>query len=227
MYIFGYHIDVKDIVEIFFSFTALCFSLVSLWQVKREHSSTKQQFLFDKRLKVYFVVDQIYKLCKEHYDDFSVKYDDVLIHVMACIPDLVNCDAFKDMSDTFIDKIDDNHKEDYYDMQKQFLSDMAHYRQLADESDLIFDKEYSYLSKYLNKYMDLLYLIHQVYALRRFCNSLDKQLLSDDIMKAKHNVWQSSELHNKISACFADLVALTNEYKNNLNNLISLLKICK
>lgn len=198
---------ISDIIEAASAIIALLIGLLSMWQNNRQIKILNKQTLFDKRYKIWLLLQHMDNLCTNNLR--LLNRNDSLMAVDFIAACLVNSVHFYQMYDGFVKGEDD-------DAQTKFLALADNLKDYGVQAKLLFPEKYaSYISEYFNNYVDLL-LAMKKYD-RLLCNISN---ISDEMFKTNERKmeYQDSMLHGDLAK---NIESDVNVYKKKLCDLHS------
>ena len=142
--------NIFDIIQGACAIIAIVISVISLIESNKQVKLSNKQFLFEKRIKTFVYLKSAADLCGDNLkyiqdsNRTSIKPYDYIASLLTnsvCFSEIYA--AFEDISDT--------------DKKRIFLIKQSEIKEIAEQSILIFPKEFAtYIKEYLLVYLDLL-----------------------------------------------------------------------
>ncbi len=143
------NMELFDVISILLSFVSLCVSGLVLIQSMRQNKKQNNQFLFEKRFTAYKLVRNIYN-CAQNASIYFTSTDKDIFLAKDAFVILVNFSPMHMAANGIEAPLTNSGYHKNYLTIKQTIDD------ISNESLLIFDKNYDWISQYINAYIKLL-----------------------------------------------------------------------
>lgn len=217
-------IYITDFISIISVTIALIFGIISIRQNSKQIEISNKQSLFDKRYKIYLLLQHMDHLCNNNLELIDENNSLILSDfIAACITNSVH---FYHLCDIF-----DKNKKDT--CQTEFLSLIEELKDYGLQAQLLFPKEYAaFISSYFNYYTDLLSDIYKYSrALDYTKNELDKipeaNKQNVDYMQILSNNISVNNIEINIKKCKESLLELHNIYNDKIESLTKYLTLAE
>lgn len=145
--------DFFSIIQIITIVVSLIFSIIAIYQTQKQIKISNEQFLFDRRMKIWLLVKDLLK-CQEEAKVLIHKNDKLNANFI--IAYLVNCTALQEMANGF-EELKESHENHV-----QWLSKRDWLKQCGEEALFIFAKgKGKMICEYLTQYADLLQAVYK------------------------------------------------------------------
>ena len=206
-------IQVSDIVEIISIIVALFLGILSIRQSNKQIKISNKQAMFDKRYKIYLLLQHMDKLCNDNLK--LLNSDRPLIAVNFVASCLTNSVHFYQICDGFS-------KNENNIAQIKFLSLIEELKDYGTQAKLLFPQKHAlYISRYFKNYADLLAEMKKYDALLNNVNDIPNRMCGTKEQKimCQQNILQG----DFAKGIEKDVI----KYKESLNNLHNEYKINK